>query len=221
VSIPAVAEIIVAVFGSLLVLWILTLLPARRAFAGQPAVPAPPTVTRSHNPRSFAAAVGTLAVFIVNILTLGLFVVAAFNPEARPFVETLRTPLPREAHWAGALLFAGYGIWGWLVLAFNPGYTPFFRKRTGAIVLAVRGPYAIIRHPRYAAEAALNVILFLFTGSWTSLLGVLAWPLIRRQAIREEEFLLGAAPETYGRYMAVTGRFLPRWKFRKADRPAA
>jgi protein-S-isoprenylcysteine O-methyltransferase Ste14 len=101
------------------------------------------------------------------------------------------------------------------VLLFNPGYTPFFLKRKGPIPLAVNGPYAVVRHPRYASEAALNVILFLFTGSWIPLIGILGWPAIRRQAMAEEEYLLAAAPEPYERYMARTGRFLPRWKFRK------
>jgi protein-S-isoprenylcysteine O-methyltransferase Ste14 len=114
------------------------------------------------------------------------------------------------------LLFLLDCVWGLLVLIFNPAYTPFFFKRNSKILLATQGPYALIRHPRYASEAALNVILYLLTGAWIPLLGLFGWAALYLQALAEEKFLLAAAPETYGRYYAGTGRFLPRWKFRQA-----
>jgi protein-S-isoprenylcysteine O-methyltransferase Ste14 len=219
VRISTIAEIIAAAYGALLGLWLLTLPAARRAFSKQPAFTAPGTPLHTRDRSAPAAAAGTLAVFLANIFTLAMFLFAAVRPEAQGFVESLRIPLPAEAYFAGAILFLLNGLWGWLVLVFNPAYSPFFMKRKGAVTLATRGPYALVRHPRYASEAALSIILFLFTGAWIPLLGILGWPSIRRQAVREEDFLLHAAPDAYERYRAVTGRFLPRWKFRKSDRP--
>ena len=218
-GISTIAKIIASAYGALLGLWLLALPAARRAFGKRPAFTAPGTPLPTRERSAPAAAAGTLAVFLANIFTMAMFLFAAVRPEARGFVESLRIPLPAEAHFAGAVLFLLNGLWGLLVLVFNPAYSPFFMKRTGAVTLATRGPYALVRHPRYASEAALNVILFLFTGAWIPLLGILGWPSIRRQALREEEFLLQTAPEAYERYMAATGRLLPRWKFRKTDRP--
>ncbi len=216
-NVSTIAAIIAAGYGGLLLLWILTLPLTRRAFGNQPAIVI--SKPEPHHPSrgSPATAAGALAVFLANIVTMGLFLLAAARPELQDFLETVRIPLPVEVQIAGAVLFLFNGLWGLLVLIFNPAYTPFFLKGKGQITLATRGPYAIIRHPRYGSEAALNVILFLFTGAWIPLLGILGWAAIRRQAMNEEEFLLRAAPETYERYMAVTGRFLPRWKFRKED----
>lgn len=194
----------------------MTLPFARRAFSKRAAIIAqpqdPPSPSRRRPPW---IAAGALAVFLANIVTMGMFLFAAARPDPGGFLESIRIPLPVEVRIAGAVLFILNGVWGLVVLVFNPAYTPFFRKRKGHLLLAIQGPYAIIRHPRYASESALNIILFLFTGVWIPLLGILGWAAIRRQAISEEEFLLGAAPEEYGRYMASTGRFLPRWKFRK------
>lgn len=155
--------------------------------------------------------------FLANILTMGLFLFAAVRPDAEPLLDAVRIPLPMEIQWTGAALFLLNGVWGWLVMTFNPAYTPFFLKPRRRIILATRGPYAVVRHPRYASEAALNIILFLFTGSWIPLLGILGWAAVRAQALREEEYLLSAAPEAYRRYMAVTGRFLPRRDFLRRE----
>ena len=95
------------------------------------------------------------------------------------------------------MLFVLAATWCTLALIYNPGYRPFFLKPKTAARLATRGPYALVRHPRYAGEAALNFILAAFTGAWLPLLGVLGWPALRGQAQVEEEWLLMAAPESY------------------------
>ncbi len=209
-----VAWIVAATSGALLFFWLAALPFARRSFRKNAGVAEPPHRPASPPGRWWIGA-GSLWVFLVNIFTMGMFLAAAAIPAWNDFPGRLQIPLPGAVYGIGALLFVLDGVWGLLVLVFNPGYAPFFKKSGPRIFLATRGPYALVRHPRYASEAALNVILFLFTGCWVPLLGILAWPAIRLQAAREEEFLLAAAPEAYGRYRASTGRFLPRWKFRK------
>jgi protein-S-isoprenylcysteine O-methyltransferase Ste14 len=206
------------VYGGLLALWALGLPLSRRVFSRDAPVIEPPEEAAATHPRAPAlAGAGTLLVFLANILTLGLFLCAAVWPPIAAAVDRLRIPPAPGVQLLGALLFLLNGVWGLLVLIFNPAYTPFFLKRNPKIVLATRGPYALIRHPRYASEAALNVILYLFTGLWIPLLGLFGWVALHLQAEAEERFLLRAAPETYARYMSRTGRFLPRWKFRKEN----
>jgi protein-S-isoprenylcysteine O-methyltransferase Ste14 len=216
-STSTIATIIAFSYGGLLVLWLLTLPFARRAFSRQAVILEPKSESAAPNRARLWVSSGTLSVFLFNILSMGLFICAAIWPALEGFLGRWRIPIPISVQATGAIFFILNGIWGLLVLVFNPAYTPFFLKRKESILLATKGPYAFIRHPRYASEAALNIILFLFTGTWISLLGILGWTALRRQAIAEEEFLLGIAPEAYERYRSSSGRFLPRWKFRKEE----
>jgi protein-S-isoprenylcysteine O-methyltransferase Ste14 len=211
-----IAAIIAYTYGALLVLWLVTLPVARRFFSKQALILEPKTdPDPAPRRKAWWIGAGTLLVFLANIATMAMYLLAAAIPgwESLPAGAPLKLPL--EANVIGAFLFIGNGVWGLLVLVFNPGYSPFFLKKNRTILLATRGPYAIIRHPRYASEAALNIILFLFTGAWLPLLGLLGWAALRRQAILEEDFLLAASPDAYARYIGRSGRFLPRWKFRK------
>jgi protein-S-isoprenylcysteine O-methyltransferase Ste14 len=211
-----IAAIIAVTYGALLILWLVTLPLARHFFSQNAQILEPNSepVTAPRRKQWWIGA-GTLWVFLANIATMTMFLLAAFLPGWEDLPARVRTSLPAEAQAIGVILFLGNGIWGLLVRVFNPGYTSIIQKKNRRILLATQGPYAVIRHPRYASEASLNIILFLFTGAWIPLLGVLGWAAIRAQAVREEEFLLSAAPETYSRYIGRTGRFLPRWKFRK------
>jgi protein-S-isoprenylcysteine O-methyltransferase Ste14 len=205
-----IGTIIAVTYTALLGVWLATLRPARRAFSRQPVAGgatagAPPE--RSAEPVTVA---GTLLVFVANILTMGLFVGGLFSSRLAARLPGLRLPLPRAVNVLGACLFALGGAWGVLVMIYNPGYTPFFLRPAEDARLATRGPYAVVRHPRYSAEAALNVILAAFTGAWLPLLGLLGWPAMRRQARREEEDLLRVAPTAYAEYASRTGAFLPR-----------
>jgi protein-S-isoprenylcysteine O-methyltransferase Ste14 len=214
----AVAAVIAFTYAILLAFWLLTMPFTRRNSSNLAAVEAPkPAPDPQTRWRFLPAAVGTLGVFLANIAAIGMVLAAAVWPELEGRLDSFRIALPLEFRLVGALLFILNGIWGLLVMVFNPAYTPFFLDRTGKILLAGKGPYAIIRHPRYASEATLNIILLFLTGTWISLIGILGWGAMRRQAAREEEFLLRAAPDVYGRYQARTGGFLPRWKFRKED----
>lgn len=103
-------------------------------------------------------------------------------------------------------------VWGLLAALFNPNYTPCFQPMKKQFLLAMRGPYAVVRHPRYAGEAWLNVILFMFTGIWLPLLGVLRWIAMYDQARAEEEILMTLAGEEYKKYRQRTGMFFPSLK---------
>lgn len=215
-NISTIAAIIAWTYGALLVLWLVTAPLARLIFSRNAPVLEPgPGPAFPPRRKQWWIGAGTLLVFLANIATMAMFLLASVLPAWERVVAGVRVALPMEANILGAFLFMGNGLWGLLVLIFNPGYSPFFLKRNRPIRLATNGPYALIRHPRYVSEASLNIILFLFTGAWIPLLGVIGWAAIRAQTEREEDFLLGAAPETYAGYIGRTGRFLPRWKFRR------
>lgn len=76
--------------------------------------------------------------------------------------------------------------------------------------LAVTGPYAMVRHPQYAA---FMVIMLGFLVQWPTvptlmMFPVLAWIYVRL-ARREEEEALAEFGEQYARYAENTPRFLP------------
>jgi protein-S-isoprenylcysteine O-methyltransferase Ste14 len=156
---------------------------------------------------------GVLFVFGANIITFVLVIATALFPTLDAFVGRVRIGLPRWTNIVGGILFVLNSIWGLLVLVFNPNYTPLYKELSDQFLLATQGPYHIIRHPRYAAEAMLNIALFLFTGVWISLLGMIGWPAIYSQALAEEDYLMKVAGRAYGEYCRNTGMFFPSLKF--------
>lgn len=151
---------------------------------------------------------GTLWVFLANIASMGLAAWRALAPTAFPV--WLQFQLPAWLNLLGAGLFVIYSVWGWLVVVFNPNYTPCYRSAQGRFLLAVHGPYGVVRHPRYASEALMNIGFVLFTGSWVSLVGMAAWGALRRQAQAEEVYLQSLAGEVYSTYRARVGMFFPK-----------
>ncbi len=77
--------------------------------------------------------------------------------------------------------------------------------------LAATGPYAVIRHPQYAA---FILIMLGFVLQWPTILTLLMFPVLIymyvRLARREEREVLAEFGETYARYAANTPAFLPR-----------
>jgi protein-S-isoprenylcysteine O-methyltransferase Ste14 len=211
VSPLAAARLVLITYLALLIVWAGTRRAALARFAmTAPLVRIPERPGGSRPPGSIRSAAGTLLAFVVNILTLALIVTAGFRGDVAARLECLRIPLPAWLQIAGAGLFVLESLWGLWVLLAHPGYTPLFIGPKGSLRLARKGPYSLVRHPRYAAEAALHVILFAFTGLWIPLLGLLTWPALRGQCQAEEAFLRQIAPTEYEDYCRLTGRFLPK-----------
>lgn len=155
---------------------------------------------------------GALFVFAANIATFALVFAAAISPSADQRLDWVSVDLPPWVNVLGSILFILNAVWGTLAVLFNPNYTPLFQPMRKQFLLASRGPYAVARHPRYAAEAWQNVILFMFTGVWLPLLGALGWIAMYHQARAEEETLTTLAGEEYVKYRQRTGMFFPRLK---------
>ena len=87
--------------------------------------------------------------------------------------------------------------------------------------LAVRGPYALVRHPQYAAFV---VILAAFLLQWPTLLTLLMFPVLlvmyARLARKEEADMEARFGDEYRRYAERTPRFVPRLLRRARARTA-
>lgn len=163
-------------------------------------------------PGSVWSKIGVLFVFAANIATFALVFAAAVSPSAGQLLDWVSVDFPPWVNVLGSILFVLNAVWGLLALLFNPNYTPMFRPMKKQFLLATHGPYAVIRHPRYVAEAWLNIILFMFTGIWLPLLGALGWIGMYYQARAEEETLTALAGQEYVKYRQRTGMFFPRLK---------
>jgi protein-S-isoprenylcysteine O-methyltransferase Ste14 len=72
-----------------------------------------------------------------------------------------------------------------------------------------QGPYALVRHPLYAAEIIGAIGLFLqYASPWTALLMVISLG-FQLQRMRNEERVLGATFPEYAAYAARTRRLIP------------
>jgi protein-S-isoprenylcysteine O-methyltransferase Ste14 len=175
------------------------------------------TPVQETKPGSMWSKIGVLLVFTANIATVALIFTAAISPTTSQRLEWASVSLPQGVYFTGSVLFVLDAVWGLLAVLFNPNYTPIFRPMKKQFLLATRGPYAVVRHPRYAAEIWLNVILFMFTGIWLPLLGVLGWIAIYYQARAEETMMMTLAQDEYGKYRQRTGMLIPRFTGKKND----
>ena len=86
---------------------------------------------------------------------MALLSLGAMSTQAESILAGARVRLPIAVISLGRYIVL-YGVWGTLVLVFNPPYAPFVLQPKAAIRIATKGPYALVRHPRYAAEALLE-----------------------------------------------------------------
>ena len=81
--------------------------------------------------------------------------------------------------------------------------------------VAMTGPYALVRHPQYAAFIS---IMFGFLLQWPTLLTAVMFPILVfmyvRLARREEREALAGFGEEYGRYRDRTPAFFPRFGYK-------
>jgi protein-S-isoprenylcysteine O-methyltransferase Ste14 len=119
--------------------------------------------------------------------------------------------LPSWMRWTGVGLIAlacGLLIWTFRCLGTNLTDTVVTR-RTHTLVL--HGPYRWIRHPFYGSAALFTVAISLIAANWFLLLtGAVVFCLLIIRTRIEEENLVARFGDGYRRYMAQTGRFLPR-----------
>lgn len=161
-------------------------------------------------PGTLFSKAGVLLVFLANIASVFLLMVDVLSSATHPTLALVKVDLPLWTNIAGSILFVMNTLWGFFAMIYNPTYTPLYRLPPDQFILATQGPYSRIRHPRYASEAVLNIVLFLFTGIWFSLLGLIGWAAMYYQARAEENYLMALAAKEYGEYRQKTGMFFPK-----------
>ena len=144
------------------------------------------------------------------ILSNGALLLAIFWPET---LQAAAVPLPDGWRWFGWVLgLCMDALFVWIHQALGQNWA------VGEMVkenhrLVTSGPYHWVRHPMYSALTGFSVAFFLISANAIVGLLWLAMTIASAWRVGEEEYLL---TETFGteyeRYMAQTGRFLPkRW----------
>lgn len=170
-------------------------------------------------------ALGTFSAFVVALFTemygfpLTLYFLSGW-------LQTRYPDLDLFSHDAGHLWHTVLGLPGdphvfWLhvisallilaaLLLLGVAWWMLYRAQRGGR-LATRGPYALVRHPQYAAFVAILVAFLL---QWPTLLTLLMFPVLlvmyARLARTEESEMQARFGDAYRRYAERTPRFIPR-----------
>ncbi|MFX1534124.1 MAG: methyltransferase family protein [Promethearchaeota archaeon] len=144
---------------------------------------------------------------LILIFTLFLHIIDLWDQ-----VEPLITiELPTMINWIGLIGIWFYCFWGAATMLYNVNYIPLWEPMGREVILATGGPYRIIRHPMYVAKTVwLAILVFLTTGTWLTIIGVVGWITLPYQAEAEEKLLLKRFGKKYTDYAAKTGRFFPK-----------
>ena len=146
---------------------------------------------------------------LVALPLFGSILLYLLNPRWMAWAEVA---LPIWGRWAGVvagLLAVPAALWVFRSIGRNVSET-VLTKRDHALVTT--GPYRWIRHPLYTTAAVLLLAIGLVAANWFILLFALVAVVSMRRAVipLEERELVNKFGDEYRRYMARTGRLLPR-----------
>ena len=102
----------------------------------------------------------------------------------------------------------GLGLWAALHLGRGLTASPL---PNGATDLVTRGPYQFVRHPMYTSVILLGIGMSVRSGSLIVAVAFVALVALFFVKSRWEELHLADTFPGYSRYMASTGRFVPRF----------
>ncbi len=143
------------------------------------------------------------------VATFGLYVI---NVNINPQKMLFQLQMPLWLRWTGVFLFVIADVLFYLVHRhLGPNFYSNLKLRTGH-ELVTSGPYQYMRHPMYLGFYLNHAGVFLMTGNW--LIGstwFLAFTLIMIYRLgREEQMMIDKFGDAYSRYMARSGKLLPR-----------
>lgn len=120
-------------------------------------------------------------------------------------------PLPPWLRWCGVVIGTLCSLlMYWTLSSLGKNLTDTVVARAKA-TLVTDGPYRWVRHPFYVTAALLMASVTLLTANW--LIGVSSVVVLALLVIRtpkEEQVLIDRFGDDYRRYIATTGRFIPR-----------
>ena len=136
-------------------------------------------------------------VALAGVLLLGLIVTPAVD---RRFAWS-RVPLPAVIA-ADLVVLVAFGLFI-RVLRENRSASRVIEVESGQRVVAT-GPYAVVRHPMYAAIATMVLATPVALGSWWAFIPALLLVAVLAERIKNEERVLAAELTGYGDYMRTT-----------------
>lgn len=131
-----------------------------------------------------------------------------------PLLDSFVVAVPSWVRWLGnAVLATGVALFTWSHSALGRSWSVGVEIADDQR-LVTSGPYRWVRHPMYSSLLVMAVGLLLATANpivALPYLGAIAATYIERVG-DEERLMLRAFGDDYARYMATTGRLLPRWR---------
>ena len=119
--------------------------------------------------------------------------------------------LPIWVNWIGIIGMWLLGVWVSITFTYNVNYTSCTNQmKVEKYVLATGGTYKYVRHPAYVAGIFENIFIFLATGVWGMLIGLIGFLALPYQAKEEEKLLKELYGEAYDNYASKTGKFFPK-----------
>lgn len=148
---------------------------------------------------------------IIRLLGLCLWITTIAYLLNATWIQWVSLPLPRWLRWCGVVCgTVCLGFLWWTLINLGKNLTDTVVTRSNA-VLVTTGPYRWIRHPFYVAVFFLTLAIALMAANW--LIGLIGLSFVAVVAIRvkkEEQKLIEKFGDQYRKYMAATGRFLPK-----------
>lgn len=126
-------------------------------------------------------------------------------------IQWATIPLPTWVRWSGVVVggFSPILIF-WTLTSLGKNLTDTVVTRAAA-TLVTHGPYRWVRHPFYVTAAVLMASVTLLSANW--LIGVSSFVvmgLLTARTPNEERKLIEKFGDEYRKYIATTGRFIPR-----------
>jgi protein-S-isoprenylcysteine O-methyltransferase Ste14 len=154
---------------------------------------------------------GIALTIIIRLLGLCLWITTIAYLLNATWIQWVSLPMPRWLRWCGVVggtVCLGF-LW-WTLTNLGKNLTDTVVTRSNAVLVS-SGPYRWIRHPFYVAVYLLTLAIALMSANWLiGLIGLSFTLVVAIRVKKEEQQLIEKFGDQYRKYMAVTGRFLPK-----------
>lgn len=143
---------------------------------------------------------------------VGLGLIPIFFYLLTSWIDAFHLPFPLRVRWLGAgLIFTGDLLFIWSHKALGRNWSPILEIRKEH-TLVTDGPYRFVRHPMYAAIFLIGIGVSLLSANWIITLSYMLPTTILYlfRVSDEEEMMIEQFGDEYRKYMAKTGRLMPK-----------
>ncbi len=128
-----------------------------------------------------------------------------------PWLDQFSLAFNNVIRWTGVLIMAlSPMLLAWVHSSLGKNFNRTLKIKDNHELITI-GPYSRIRHPMYTSFALMYLGLFLLSGNYIiGCAGLAYMSVIIVRISKEEEMLVDHFQEDYQKYMAQTGRLLPK-----------